>query len=250
MMDKLSDYDTEKYSRQIMLDSIGYNGQLKLKNSKVCVVGVGGLGHPIIQKLASMGIGTLRLVDRDIIEISNLPRQILFNEHDVNMVKVEIVANKIKENNPTCKVEPIAMSIIDENVVEIIKGCDLVIDALDNIKARYSLNRACVMLNIPLISSAGVGENGQVLTVIPYQCACYSCIFPELYHEEMPNCSIEGVNPAILSIIAGVVISETIKILTGNTPSLKNKLLYVNLDFLTFTTKNISMNKQCEVCND
>ena len=142
--EELSPKELDKFSRQVMLEEIGYGGQLKLKNAKVCVIGTGGLGHPIISRLATMGVGTLRIVDRDVIELSNLHRQMMFDEDDVGQVKVEVAAKKLQKLNPDCKIEPLAVSVNDYTALEVIEGCDVVIDALDSVNARYALNKACV----------------------------------------------------------------------------------------------------------
>ena len=139
--EEMSAKEMDRYSRQIMLEEIGYNGQMKLRSARVCVIGTGGLGHPIISRLAAMGIGTLRIIDRDVIELSNLHRQTLFEESDVGKVKVETVANKLKKMNSDCNIEAFPISINDHTALEVIKDCDVVIDALDSVNARYSINR-------------------------------------------------------------------------------------------------------------
>ena len=147
----LSSKELDRYSRQVMLEEIGYNGQLKLKNSKVCVVGTGGLGHPIITRLTAMGVGTLRIVDRDVIELSNLHRQTLFDESDVGQVKVEAAAKKLRKLNSECNIEALTVSVNDYTALEVVEGCDVVIDALDSVNARYALNKACVNLEFHLL---------------------------------------------------------------------------------------------------
>ena len=140
----LSDNELDRFSRQVMLEQIGYQGQLKLKNAKVCVVGVGGLGNPITTRLAGMGVGKLRIVDRDVIELSNLHRQTMFNEDDVGQVKVEVAAKKLKKISPHVEIESLPVSVNDYTALDVVEGCDVVIDALDSVNARYSLNKACV----------------------------------------------------------------------------------------------------------
>ncbi|MGI0094840.1 MAG: ThiF family adenylyltransferase, partial [Nitrosotalea sp.] len=134
----LSSKDLERYSRQVMLEEIGYEGQIKLKKSKVCVVGVGGLGNPIVTRLVAMGIGTIRIVDRDVIEISNLHRQTMFDESDVGQVKVEVAAKKLKKMNSDVIIEALPVSVNDYTALDVVEGCDVVIDALDSVNARYS----------------------------------------------------------------------------------------------------------------
>ncbi len=246
--EELSKKDLDKFSRQIMLEEIGYNGQLKLKNSKICVVGTGGLGNPITTRLAAMGIGTLRIVDRDVIELSNLHRQTMFDEDDVGQVKVEVAAKKLKKLNPDCNVEALAVSVNDYNVLEVIEGCDVVIDALDSVNARYALNKACIKLNIPFVTGAAVGVSGQVFTVLPKESACYFCMFPELDEDTMPTCSIEGVHPSILSIVGGIEVAEAVKIITGKKPSLSEKILHIDLENLDFNNTRTFRAEECPIC--
>ena len=246
--EELSKKELDRFSRQIMLEEIGYNGQLKLKNAKVCVVGTGGLGNPITTRLTAMGIGTLRIVDRDVIELSNLHRQTMFDEDDVGQVKVEVAAKKLKKLNPDCNVEALAVSVNDYNALEVIEGCDVVIDALDSVNARYALNKACVKLNIPFVTGAAVGVSGQVFTVLPKKSACYFCMFPELDEDTMPTCSIEGVHPSILSIVGGIEVAEAVKIIIGKKPSLSEKILHIDLENLDFNNTRTFRADECPIC--
>ena len=245
---ELSAKELDRFSRQVMLEEIGYTGQLKLKNSKVCVVGTGGLGNPIISRLTAMGVGTLRIVDRDVIELSNLHRQTLFDESDVGQVKVEVAAKKLKKLNTDCKIEALAISVNDYTALEVIEGCDVVIDALDSVNARYALNKACVKFGIPFVTGAAVGVSGQVFTILPKESACYYCMFPELNEDTMPTCSIEGVHPSILSIVGGIEVSEAVKIIIGKKPNLSQRILHIDLENLDFTSTRTFRAEECPVC--
>ena len=245
---ELSPKELDKFSRQVMLEEIGYGGQLKLKNAKVCVVGTGGLGHPIISRLATMGVGTLRIVDRDVIELSNLHRQMMFDEDDVGQVKVEVAAKKLQKLNPDCKIEPLAVSVNDYTALEVIEGCDVVIDALDSVNARYALNKACVEFEIPFVTGAAVGTSGQAFTVLPKKSACYYCMFPELDEDTMPTCSIEGVHPPILSIIGAIEVSEAVKLILGKTPNLSERILHIDLENLDFNSTKTFRAEECPIC--
>ena len=246
--DELSKKELDKFSRQVMLEEIGYQGQLKLKNAKICVVGVGGLGNPITSRLAAMGVGTLRIVDRDVIELSNLHRQTMFDEDDVGQVKVEVAAKKLQKLNPDCKIEALAVSVNDYTALEVVEGCDVVVDALDSVNARYALNKACVKFNIPFVTGAAVGVSGQAFTVLPKESACYYCMFPALDEDSMPTCSIEGVHPSILSIIGGIEVTEAVKVVMGKKPSLSEKILHVDIENLDFTTTRTFRAEECSVC--
>ena len=244
----LSEKELDRYSRQIMLEEIGYQGQLKLKQAKVCVVGVGGLGNPITIRLAAMGVGKIRIVDRDVIELSNLHRQTMFNEDDVGQVKVETAAKKLRKLNSDIVIEELPVSVNDYTALDIVDGCDVVIDALDSVNARYSLNKACIEKKIPFVTGAAVGVTGQCFTILPNESACYHCLFPALDEDSMPTCSIEGVHPSILSIIGGIEVSEAVKIITGKEPSLRDKVLHVDLENLIFNFTKISRVQECSVC--
>ncbi len=245
---ELSKKELDKFSRQVMLEEIGYQGQLKLKNAKICVVGVGGLGNPITTRLAAMGVGTLRIVDRDVIELSNLHRQTMFDEDDVGQVKVEVAAKKLQKLNPDCKIEALAVSVNDYTALEVVEGCDVVVDALDSVNARYALNKACVKFGIPFVTGAAVGVSGQIFTILPGTSACYYCMFPALDEDSMPTCSIEGVHPSILSIVGGIEVSEAIKVVLGKKPSLSDKILHVDIENLDFTFTRTFRAEECSVC--
>ncbi len=246
--EELSKKELDKYSRQVMLEEIGYTGQLKLKNAKVCVVGTGGLGNPITSRLAAMGVGTLRIVDRDVIELSNLHRQTMFNEDDVGQVKVEVAAKKLQKLNPDCKIEALAVSVNDYTALEVVEGCDVVVDALDSVNARYALNKACVKFGIPFVTGAAVGVSGQIFTILPKTTACYYCMFPSLDEDSMPTCSIEGVHPSILSIVGGMEVAEAVKVVMGKKPSLSDRILHVDIENLDFTFTRTFRAEECPVC--
>ncbi|GIU70770.1 MAG: hypothetical protein KatS3mg003_0249 [Candidatus Nitrosocaldaceae archaeon] len=241
--------ELERYSRQIMLEGIGYDGQLKLRDARICVVGVGGLGSPIATQLTAMGIGHLRIIDRDVVEISNLHRQTLYTEEDIGKVKVEAAAEKLRKINPKVEIEAIPVSINENTALEVVKDCDIVIDGLDSILARYALNDACLYYKIPYVYGGAIGMLGSACTILPYQSACLRCIFPSLVEEEMPTCSTEGVHPSVLSIISAIEVSEAVKIIVNNKPSLVNKLLYFDLTDLTFDILDVKRNPECKSCS-
>ena len=244
----LSSRDLDRYSRQVMLEGIGYDGQVRLRGARACIVGAGGLGHPIAARLVGMGVGRVRLVDRDTVELSNLHRQALFTEADVGRVKVEAAAERLRAMNSDVEVEAVAASVNDSNAASIVAGCDVVIDALDSVAARYALNRACVAAGIPFVSGAAVGTAGQALTIVPERTACYHCVFPSLDEDEMPTCSIEGVNPAVLSIVGGIEASEAARVLVGKEPALSGRILHVDIDTMGFSSTRTFRADECPVC--
>lgn len=245
---EMSSKDMIRYSRQIMLEEIGYVGMEKLKDAKICVVGAGGIGNPVVTQLVGMGIGKIRLVDRDVVEISNLHRQHLYTDLDVGKVKVEAALERLQKMNPGVDIEAIPISVTPFTAEDIIRDCNIVIDALDSIDARYALNDACLKLRIPFIYGGAIGMVGSVCTILPYESACLRCIFPELSEEEMPTCSTEGVHPSILYLVAGAQVSEAIKIVVGQQPSLVNKLLYIDLNDLVFDKIQMNRHDECSSC--
>jgi molybdopterin-synthase adenylyltransferase len=245
---ELTTEDMQRFSRQIMLEEIGFVGMEKLRDAKVCVVGVGGIGNPIVTQLAAMGVGKLKIVDRDVVEISNLHRQHLYNEDDIGKVKVEVAAERLKKMNPHVEIEAIPLSITKYTAESIVKGTDIIIDALDSVDARYALNDACIRYNIPFIYGGALGMLGSVCTILPNKSACLRCIFPALADEDMPTCSTEGVHPSVLYLVAGVQVSEAVKILTGQHPTLVNKLLYIDLNELSFDKIQMFRNEECSSC--
>ena len=245
---ELTSQDLQRYSRQIMLEEIGFIGMEKLRNSKVCVVGVGGIGNPVVTQLNAMGIGKIRIVDRDVIEISNLHRQHLYTEQDIGKVKVEAAIEHLKRRNTDVEIEALPISVTPYTAENIVKGFDVVIDALDSIDARYALNDACIKQHIPLIYAGALGMLGSVCTILPYDSACLRCIFPALSEDDMPTCSTEGVHPSILYLVGGIQVSEAVKILLGQKPSLVNTLLYIDLNELSFERIKMFRHDECSAC--
>jgi adenylyltransferase/sulfurtransferase len=245
---ELTNEDMQRYSRQIMLEEIGFVGMEKLRRAKICVVGVGGIGNPIVTQLAAMGVGKLKIVDRDVVEISNLHRQHLYNEADIGKVKVEVAAERLKKINHHVQIEAVPLSITRYTAESIVKGMDIIVDALDTVDARYALNDACIKYNIPFIYAGALGMLGSVCTILPNKSACLRCMFPSLAEEDMPTCSTEGVHPSILYLVAGIQVSEAVKIVTGQQPTLVNKLLYIDLNELSFDKIQMFRHEICPSC--
>src|ERR671930_366945 len=240
--------DFQRYSRQIMLEEIGFTGMEKLRSANVCVIGVGGIGNPIVTQLTAMGIGKLKIVDRDVVEISNLHRQHLYSDKDIGRVKVEVATERLRAMNPAVEIEPAPISVTKYTAENIIAGFDIVIDALDSIDARYALNDACVKFNIPFIYGGALGMVGSICTILPNKSACLRCVFPALYEDDMPTCSTEGVHPSLLYLVAGIQVSEAVKIIMGLQPTLENKLLYIDLNELSFDKIQVFRQKECPSC--
>lgn len=244
----LSVAELEFYSRQIVLPDIGYTGQLKLRNSRVCVVGLGGLGCPAVLQMAAMGVGFLRLVDRDVVELSNLHRQHLYGVNFLGYPKVEVAARRLREINPNIKIEPKPLTLNVNNAEDIIRDVNVVLDGLDRMTPRYALNRACVKLGIPYVFGAAITNCGSVSTILPGKTACLECFQGNIEDEMLPKCAVVGVHPSILSIIASIEVSEATRILLGKEPHLANKILHCDIEEMTFEEIAIAKAEGCPVC--
>ena len=248
--EKLSEDELRFYSRQIMLDGLGPEGQLRLKNARVCLVGLGGLGSTIATQLAAMGTGHLRLIDRDIVEESNLQRQHLYSFDVIGYPKVEAAVKRLERLNPYIEFEPLPVSFSENNAEEMVTGMDVVVDGLDNMNTRYAINRACVKLGIPYVFGSAVSTFGNASTIVPRKTACLECFYGKLDDSLLPTCGVIGVHPSVIGIVASVEVAETIKILLGKQPTLTNKLLYCDVDSMRFEEIKVARAETCPVCGN
>ncbi|MGQ9543031.1 MAG: HesA/MoeB/ThiF family protein [Candidatus Bathyarchaeia archaeon] len=248
MEKELTDIEFEYYSRQIALDEIGYAGQVKLKNSKACILGCGGLGVPTMLKLAAMGVGHLRIVDRDIVSMSDLHRQYLYDVESIGKPKVEVAFEKLRKLNPNIEVEPMPEPILKRNVDSIIAGVDVVLDGLDSMETRYLVNRACLNLRVPYVFAGVIRTIANASTIIPGKTPCLECLFPGFVDSSLPKCSLVGVHPAAIGVISSVQVSEAIRILTGKTPKLAGKILLFDLEDLSLEKIDVTRQERCLVC--
>lgn len=242
--------EQELYSRQIVLKEIGYTGQLRLKNAKVCIIGLGGLGSLIATQLTAMGVGDIRLVDRDVVEMANLHRQYLYDTEVLGRSKAEVAAERLALLNPYIKLEPSTISINSGNAEEGIEGMDVVVDGLDAMKPRYAINRACVKLKTPYVFGSAVMTHGNASTIIPKETPCLECFFGDIDDANMPKCAVVGVHPSILGFIASVEVSEVIRVLLGREPVLRGSLLFASLEELSMDLVDVLRNERCLVCGE
>ena len=248
MPKKLNNKELETYSRQIVLADIGYDGQLKLRNAKACLIGVGGLGSPIATQLVGMGIGFLRIVDRDIVSRSDLHRQHLYDAHSVGMPKVEIAQQKLSRLNPDVKLDPIPESLNSINAEELIGGMDIVIDGLDRPEPRYLVNRTCQKFKIPYVFGAAIEAFGNASILIPGQTFCLECFMPGLKDGDLPVCGVVGVHPSVIGMVSSIQVSEAVRYIIGQKPKLYNKLLYIDLREFEFNILEMQPVNSCRVC--
>ncbi|MFP3950753.1 MAG: HesA/MoeB/ThiF family protein [Candidatus Bathyarchaeia archaeon] len=248
--DVFRDEELEYYSRQIVLDEIGLEGQRRLRETRALVVGLGGLGSQITPQLATMGVGHLRIVDRDVVEVSNLQRQHLYTMNDLGYPKAEAARNRLHAMNPHIQVEPIPASVTPSTVEDLLDDVDVVLDALDGMRPRYILNRACVENKIPYVHGAVIQQIGDAFTVIPGETACLECFKGGLSDEDLPTCATVGVLPTIISVIASIQVSEALRIILGKKPNLAGILLHCNMEDLSFDRIEIKPTEGCGVCGE
>lgn len=218
----------ERYSRQILFDGIGAEGQKKLQCSRVLIVGCGALGSAQAESLARAGVGTLRIADRDFVEASNLQRQTMFTESDAidRVPKAVAAARRIGQINSDVTVEPEIIDVNHSNIETLIRNCTIVLDGTDNFATRYLINDACVKHNLTWIYGAAVGSYGVTMTIQPHQTPCLRCVFEEAPPAaSAPTCDTAGVVMPIISVVAAVQVTEALKLLTGHTESLHRSLM-------------------------
>jgi adenylyltransferase/sulfurtransferase len=218
----------DRYSRQVLFDGIGVEGQSRLLSSRVLIVGCGALGSAQAEALARAGVGRLRIADRDFVESSNLQRQTMFTEFDASerLPKAIACAQHVREINSEVTVDAEIVDVNHSNIERLISGCDLVLDGTDNFSTRYLINDACVKHNVKWIYGAAVGSYGVTMTIQPYQGPCLRCIFPEAPPAaSAPTCDTTGVIMPIISVVAAVQVTEALKLLTGHPETLHKSLM-------------------------
>jgi len=238
----------EYYSRQIVLAELGRKGQEKLRHSKVAVVGLGGLGTISSLYLALAGVGHLRLIDQDTVELNNLHRQVLYSLDYLRYPKVEAAANRIKKVNPDVKIEPVPENVRESNIDKLVGGVDCIVDGLDNMRTRYLLNRASVRHEIPYVFGAALGIEGNLSVFSPPETPCLECILPNLDDSRLPTCDTRGVLGATTGIIGSLQAMEAIKLLADMGGSLKGKLMVCDFRDMYFTTIDIFKRLDCPIC--
>jgi sulfur carrier protein ThiS adenylyltransferase len=246
----LSDQEQLRYSRHLLLNSVGEQGQVKLKNASVLIIGLGGLGSPVSLYLAAAGVGKLFLADGDKLDITNLQRQVLYTSADVDENKAELAERRLSELNPEIDIEAIDEMLDQEDLDYYLEQVDLVIDCTDNLTTRKMINQACWQAKKPLVIGAAIRTEGQLIVVDPRQqnCACYQCLLGENSNEQAMNCQTAGVLGPVLGIIGSMQALEAVKLILGH-PVTTNKIKL--FDGLSASWQEFKINKQvsCSVCN-
>jgi molybdopterin/thiamine biosynthesis adenylyltransferase/molybdopterin converting factor small subunit len=239
-----------RYSRHIIMPQVGSAGQRKILGSKVLIVGAGGLGSPVALYLALAGVGTIGLVDFDVVDLTNLQRQILHQNDDVGRPKVVSARETLKSYNPDVDVVPHEMPLTSDNAMEIINEYDIVVNGADNFAARYLVNDACVFLKKPLIDGSILLFEGQATVYLPGK-GCYRCLYPDPPPPGMvPSCAEAGVLGALCGLVGSIQASETLKLILGVGESLNGRLMII--DALNMETRafKIRRDEECVVCGD
>ena len=242
-------FNQEKYSRLKLLPGIGQKGQNAIFNSRVGIFGIGGLGSWSSLLLAQMGVGYLRIVDRDVVEVSNLSRTPIYTFQSIDLPKAEEAAKFLQKINPDLIIDQKVINIDEASAEDLVKDLDIVIDGLDNISARLALNKVCKKLQKPYVFAGAIATSGNMSTFCYNEDdPCLNCIFGLISDDEMEKCDVVGVHTAILSLIASMQVNEAIKIITKKKPIFDSILAFIHLDSMEIEKIQFKQNPQCEVC--
>jgi sulfur-carrier protein adenylyltransferase/sulfurtransferase len=240
----------ERYSRHLLIPEIGLEGQAKLLESKVLLLGAGGLGSPTALYLAAAGVGTLGVVDDDAVDLSNLQRQVIHSTADIGVAKVDSAEQSITAINPDVKVVKYKTRLDASNVMDIIAGYDVIVDGVDNFPTRYLLNDASVRLGIPVVSASILGFDGQLSVFKPHDGPCYRCLYPVPPPAELaPSCGANGVLGVLPGTMGLLQATEVVKLVTGAGEPLIGRLLLYEALGATFTELKVRRDPECPICS-
>ncbi|MDH5606435.1 MAG: molybdopterin-synthase adenylyltransferase MoeB, partial [Anaerolineae bacterium] len=249
-IEELTHEEIRRYSRHLLIPELGLAGQQKLKAASVLVVGTGGLGSPVAMYLAAAGVGKIGLVDYDVVDFSNLQRQVIHGTEGLGTLKVDSAKKRLLDINPEIEVVTYNDLFTSENALEIARGYDLVIDGTDNFPTRYLVNDVCVMLGIPNVYGSIFRFDGQVSVFDASDGPCYRCIFPEPPPPGLvPSCAEGGVLGVLPGTVGTLQATEGLKLLLGIGTSLKGRMLLYNALDMSFDYINLRKNSKCKVCS-
>jgi sulfur-carrier protein adenylyltransferase/sulfurtransferase len=241
--------EVRRYSRHLIIPEVGMTGQKRLKNAKVLVVGAGGLGSPALLYLAAAGVGTLGVIDFDVVDESNLQRQIIHGQSDVGRPKAESARDSIAEINPYVNVEVHTDALSNDNVMEMFSGYDLIVDGTDNFATRYMVNDACVLLGKPYVWGSIFRFDGQASVFWAEYGPCYRCLYPDPPPPGMvPSCAEGGVLGVLCASIGSIQVTEAIKLLTGIGESLAGRLMIYDALEMSYRTVRVRKDPECAIC--
>lgn len=240
---------TSRYAKQILFGGIGPAGQERIAQSSVTIVGLGALGTVMAEQLGRAGVGHLRLIDRDFVELSNLQRQTLFQEQDAHerLPKAVAAANRLRSINSEIKVEPVIADMTPRNVEELLAGSHVILDGTDNLETRFLLNDACIKLGLPWVYGGALGSTGSTMTIVPGMTPCLRCLIDHAPPPgAMASCDTEGVLAAVTGVVASIESAEALKLLTGHTP--RSSLLNVDVWERDFRELEVERRPNCPAC--
>lgn len=242
----LTNKEKQRYSRQMVFKEIGIKGQEKLKKSKIAILGLGGIGSPAAVYLARAGVGYIRLIDKDQVELVNLHRQILYDENDIKKPKALVAKEKLKKANSNVILEAVNEDFNLKTAEKLIKGVNIVLDATDNFESRYLLNEVCVKNKIPFVFGAVIKNQGMLSLIIPGKTPCLKCLFPKNPKTQTgKEVGILGTCPGVIGLMEA---NEAIKYIVGFGQNLKSKMLCLDFNLNKFEIVNAKKNPKCEIC--
>ncbi len=248
----MDDLQLLRYSRHLLLNELGPDAQARFAAAHALVVGTGGLGNPAAQFLASAGIGTITLVDADVVDLTNLQRQILFAMNDVGTPKVQAAARRIAAINPEIRVVPVAKRVADPELAALVAAADVVLDCTDNFATRHAINRACVAARKPLVSGAAIRFDGQLAVYDARDATspCYHCLFGAGDDLEETRCATMGVFAPLVGIVGATQAAEALKLVAGVGRTLAGRLLLVDALHMEWREVRVPRDPACPVCAD
>ena len=248
--DQMSETELERYARHIVMPEIGGVGQMRLRRARVLVIGAGGLGSPALQYLAAAGVGIIGIIDDDVVDASNLQRQVIHRDADIGLAKVTSAAQTLRDINPYVAVNTYQQRLTDEIATELVSQYDIVLDGTDNFETRYLVNKTCVAQSIPLVSGALSQWEGQVALFDPAQGGpCYQCIFPSAPTPELaPSCAQAGVFAALPGVIGSLMATEALKYILGAGTTMRGKLAIFNILDVETRILLTSQHADCPIC--
>lgn len=239
-----NDFSTGRYSRFVLLPSIGVRGMKKIRRARVSIVGAGGLGSVTASQLTALGVGYLRLIDKDVVELSNLQRQMLYREKDIGKPKVNVAKKFLENLNPDVEIEVIQEEITTKNVELVTDNVDFIIDALDRFTPRFIINRKCLEKDIPFLFGAVSGLTGNAMTVVRGS-TCIECLFGHVDDQTLPSTIDTGIHPSIIQLIGSLQIAEATRLMLKEEPQLINRLLFIDIGSMLFDSLEVKSKNNC-----
>ncbi|MHA2021587.1 MAG: HesA/MoeB/ThiF family protein, partial [Candidatus Thorarchaeota archaeon] len=246
---KLTPKQKERYSRMLSLHDFSETEMESIAATTVSVVGAGGLGSPALRLLTAIGFGKIRIIDRDVVELSNIQRQTVYHTVDIGMPKAEAAAANLALLNPNVEFEPISASLAEDNARTLLDGSEIIVDGLDSFKTRFAVNRASVSLKIPYVFAGAIEYHSNLSTFIPDKTGCLHCLSGDAQDNTDYTCANVGVTPELLSVTASVQVREAVLLATGQEPRLANRLMFIDVASLSFDFFDIGRDDACPVCS-